>query len=322
MLLNLADRSWWLHRAVDSAPRRVYVLPNHRIVWVQVAKSGCTSVIEMLSRLNGLGSLNPHEEFPCERPEVHSVHGWHDAGAHGLRRLRQCSRSLRHCATSAPDWWRFAIVRDPYLRFLSAWMDKVFLSGAHDSRLWEGVQDVCRADGRIDVTATFSQFVRSVALSPARYLGNPHFVPQHSVLCRGLFPDLDVIPLSRIEDVCSKIRAMTGQPFALGRLNKSLRLDPRGLYRRESLDLVSHLYIEDLGCDPAVTSPPDPVGEPVILTRMESELVRRVRTAARRIHHLGRRTTAQSRFLYRLRQALVGGSIAGIQRRELGALPR
>ena len=300
-LLRLIDPTWRVARATDTPPRCIHVLPKHRIVWVMVRKSGCTSILEMLSRLEGGGSLAPDESVG---PGWSVETGWHDQQVHGLPRLTSLGRSVRRDALHAPGWWRFAVVRDPYSRFLSAWADRVFLRTAVDPMLLEDVEDVILDDGRIDMTATFSQFARVVLRSPSRYLSNPHFAPQHTLLCRDIFPDIEVFPLSRIDEVCMRLAAVTGVPAALRRLNSSLTLDPARLYRHDARQLVSTLYRDDLGCDPTVPAPPESPSPALVLTSIESELVRRFRDARRRIGQLSAHASRQSRVRQQLRRLL------------------
>ena len=300
-LLRMMDPTWRLARTSDAPPRCIHVLPKHRIVWVMVRKSGCTSIIELLSRVEGAGTLTP-DKSPGPGWSVETA--WHDEKVHGLPRFASCGRSVRRGALYSPEWWRFAVVRDPYSRFLSAWADRVFLRTAVDPTLLEDVEDVTLDDGRIDMTATLSQFARVVLRSPSRYLSNPHFAPQQSLLCRDLFPELEVFPLSRIGDVCTRLTAITGKPTAVHRLNNSLTLDPARLYRCDSLDLVSTLYRDDIGCDPAVPAPPKPLDPPLVLTRLESELVRRFRNTRQRIGQLSASASRQSRVLLHVQRML------------------
>jgi hypothetical protein len=269
-----------------GAPRRIYVLPRQKIVWVRIAKSGFTTVLQLLSRLSG-NRTSPSEAsgYPEWSPESTI----HDPMVHGLSRLEQLSARDRKAALTEPGWWRFAVVRAPHGRLLSAWTDKVFLRAPGTPHVWSGDDDdVLTGDGHIDVTRTFGNFVARLERAPDRFLCDPHFATQVSLLARDLFPELDIIPLSQLSLIRRRLDDLGHHVPEVPRLNESLHFDPRRVYDPATHSAVARLYREDLAFDPLHDAHDAAVGEPLVLSKLETECVYRLRSASRRIRQLSR----------------------------------
>lgn len=269
----------------DRPEPRIYVLPRQRIAWVWIAKSGCTSILHMLSQVNG---PRPAAFDASPIPEWAPDLVIHDHRVHGLQQLEHASARVRRAATSEPGWWRFAVVRAPHPRFLSAWLDKVFLRAPGTPHLWDAAEDVLTPDGRIDVTATFSRFVDEFTRSPGRFLADRHFAPQHAALARDILPDLEVVPLSQLTRVPKRLESLTGRPCDARRFNESLDVDLDRVYDPATVAAVADAYRHDLGLDPAVPAPTPAAGDHLVLTPLETDFVRKLRAASLRIRQLAR----------------------------------
>lgn len=287
---------------LPSAPR-IFVLPQHRIVWVQITKNGCTSLLEMLSQLNG---SRPWAVEASGYPEWSPDSVIHDPRVHGLAHLEDLNTKTRNAAISEPGWWRFAVVRAPHSRFLSAWTDKVFLKAPGTPHLWSENEDVLTENGGINITATFERFVNKLSQNPQRILADRHFTPQHALLARDLLHDLEIIPLSQFRSVQARLEQIRGQCLTTNRLNESLHLDPTRVYNKHSYGIVADIYREDLNLDPTSAAPIASQEEPLILTKLETNCVHKLRAASMRIQQLSRlavcsRLTVQAQRLFGLR---------------------
>lgn len=85
---------------------------------------------------------------------------------------------------TAPDWFRFTMVRDPYDRLFSAYKSKIGNPKAEE--YYQGVQDEIRqqydyptVDGRRAGVVAFRDFVRFVREGNDR---DPHWSPQHQLV--------------------------------------------------------------------------------------------------------------------------------------------
>lgn len=283
--MNAFDTSRGETISNNSPPRRVFVLPRQRIVWLPIAKSGFTSILHMLAQVNGKQTCTSDASgYPEWSPEA----AIHDPKVHRLSRIEQLGSHERKAALSAPDWWRFAVVRDPHSRFLSAWTDKVFLRAPGTPQLWHDAEDLLCAGGEIDISPTFRKFVFRFQRDTARFLRDQHFASQHSLLNRESFPNLEVIPLSEFFRVRQRLEDLGRHPPPSPRLNESLSLDPRRMYDANSHAIIAEIYKEDLIFDPTRESPVKNFGEPMVLSRLETECVHKLRSASLRIRQLSR----------------------------------
>ena len=149
------------------------VLPRHRLIYLSVPKCASTTIKSALSALE-LGVLPP-----TDRVHVRRYSGLHSPTQVGL--------STFHRLANSTTTLRFAFVRNPYARLVSAWADKfqdkplvpgdsfvdLYLChrAAIDSALPEGA----------DQTLSFAQFVMFAVASSDRRI-NAHWQAQDDLL--------------------------------------------------------------------------------------------------------------------------------------------
>lgn len=268
-----------------DAPRRAFVLPRQRILWVPIAKSGFTSILHMLSQIDG---ERPWSAEASGYPEWSPEGAIHDPKVHGLSRIGDLGPTQRAAALTEPGWWRFAVVRQPHARFLSAWVDKVFLRGPGTPHLWDGTEDVLSPDGRIDAGATFRRFVSKLESDSERYLRDQHFAPQHKLLAQELVSDLEIIPLSEFSRVRARLQKLGHHPAPAPRLNESLHFDAGRIYDKRAGATIAEIYAGDMQFDVAGAPRGVPDAEPLVLSKLETECVHKLRSASLRIGQLSR----------------------------------
>lgn len=213
----------------------------------------------------------------------------HDRRVNRIPRLEDLSSTMRKEAIRSPAWWRFAVVRDPYARFFSAWAEKVLLRAPGTRNLWSVSEDIVEG-GCLNLSATFRAFVKSVSGEPEKIMSDWHFTPQRKLVYAELFDDLEIFPLSRIGKIEEALSAKFGLPLRMGKSNESLPLDYRQFYDSSSIKFVRTFYGCDIGCDPEVQPPAPSSAQDMILSRLETDLVFKVRSASERISDLSRLT--------------------------------
>ena len=118
---------------------------KHRYLTVATPKVGCTTIKRTLHALEGLPPADPWWAV-------------HDEGVQ--LRLEHYSKAEQQQLLTSPDITRFAFVRNPYDRMLSAWKSKLL---RYDSSYLELAADVRAAYGYPpDSVVTFGDFVRYV----------------------------------------------------------------------------------------------------------------------------------------------------------------
>jgi len=262
----------------------LYLLPAWKILFLQIPKCGCTTLARMMAEAGGkkpaaaASSALPERsrESLIHDPRIHRIPCWKD------QRARMKKRALEESG-----WWRFALVRDPYARFFSAWLEKVFLRAPGTKHLWQMCTDTLD-DGRLNITRTFAAFARLVAAKPEMLLQDWHFTPQSELISRFAIPSIERIPLSRLDDVARKLSAITGKEIRTSASNASLPIDYRMVYDAATADIVKSMYAADLGCDPAAIPPRQENGPDMLMSELETGMVMKLRDSAERIHDLSR----------------------------------
>ena len=109
-----------------AARRRVYVLPEYRVMYVSVPKNACTSLKWLFAGLAGedLDDLRRGDLgfSPTREGQVHQRQRWRPH-----TQLSGLDPAIRASIAPANGWFVFGVVRDPRLRLFSAWQDKYLL---------------------------------------------------------------------------------------------------------------------------------------------------------------------------------------------------
>lgn len=200
-------------RAVTGGLARAFVAPEHRVLFISVNKNACTSLKWMMAGLIGddlggfAGDLMP---FATLDEVVHDRSRWSRRS-----RLGKLDREVRACIHPENGWFVFGVVRDPRLRFFSAWQNKVLLQSPITSgwrrQPWFPRHPVTEAT----IVEDFARFTAFMADNPGtRMRQDPHFQSQVALL------NADVVPYSRIYEIgeLGRLRSdLTAHLEAVGR---------------------------------------------------------------------------------------------------------
>lgn len=244
------DRTW---PRSEYARHRTMVIARHRVVFVPVPKSGCTSLLWLLARAS---SLNPARFIDSAKPEVTRTMAIHDLDlwpeSHRWDRLT--AEQQAH-VESDDTWLRFTVVRHPARRVWSAWQDKLLLRQPGFVDRFGGTEwfPGIPADPE-QIVAEFRAFVRALAHPAERRPLDPHWMPQTTLHAAG--PSLNHI--GRTEDMASVVDLLVqrlGSEHAepLERENSGLLPFDVALFDDETRTIVNELYADDfaeLGYEP------------------------------------------------------------------------
>jgi hypothetical protein len=163
------------------ANAHIDVLERQRLIYIAVPKCASTTIKSVLSTLN--------ETVTRARP--------HQRRYSGLKSPRLVGLSAFHRLATSPDTMRFAFVRNPYARLVSAWADKFsdkpLVPGdsfVDDYLAWHGAIDAALPHGP-DKTLSFAQFV-VFATATARRRVDAHWQLQADLVAMPGIP-LDFI---------------------------------------------------------------------------------------------------------------------------------
>lgn len=159
----------------------------------------------------------------------------------------------------------FTVVRNPYVRILSAYLDKV-ASRPRDAAVWFPFARRFRLAG--DAQLSFNEFLRLVVTEDPSLL-DPHFAPQYVNCFQGLIGCDFVGRLEEMERV-QEFLAGVGVQVAnhTPHVTKATELVER-YYGKEEIDLVGGFYGRDFetygySLDPKVLPPISTVREPAV----------------------------------------------------------
>lgn len=233
-----------------NSKRRLYVLPDWKLVYVSTPKNACTSLKWLVADLGGedLARLRQGDLgfSPTREGQVHDRSLWRVVpDAAGLPREVLSSIS--------PDdgWFVFGVIRDPRLRLFSAWQDKYLLRSPGYWRHWDrdGAPGVPRTPA--EIIDRFRDFVLEVAATPGHdALDDGHFVTQVHAL------NEHVVPFSRIYDMTELGELMTDLnahlraqgrhgDLVLGRSNKSPFEPNAAVFAGGVREAVEQIYADD-----------------------------------------------------------------------------
>lgn len=190
------SRSW--KSTLPWPQRQIFVAPEARVLYCPIGKNGCSFLKAQMVRLYA----PPEAAFI-----LRDVHLLTDHVNTGLQ-LSDYSDAEAQAYVHAPDFMKFAVLRHPRDRLLSAWMDKFLLNRSdhgnqrHAGPVIAAVQGQARPDYFRSIT--FDQFVDYVAHAPADEL-DPHWRPQHLYL-----QGITYTHLFSFDDLNSVIDALEG----------------------------------------------------------------------------------------------------------------
>ena len=190
----------------------LYVGQQARILYIRVPKAACTTLLWGLLEWEGHDpSLMSHSQKPLLSTPSSVVH---DMDLYPVPTLPAVTPELRRQALTGPGWLRVAVVRNPYARLYSAWESKLLVKPPGNRR-FDQMPDLVLTERGIDVGASFRAFVSVLAEQPEQWLSERHFCPQARLLPTDLIEDIEIVPVSGIADLFSRMADRTGVRVAL-----------------------------------------------------------------------------------------------------------
>lgn len=200
----------WLPWPVGS----IMVSEPHRVLYSPVAKCACTSLKTMMVHLAQVEH--------AEQILKHGVHRVTDKFSTGMQLKdipRQRSMEIRH----SDEYYKFAAVRDPVERIVSAYTEKFVVNRRREGNHWHTRPVISAVQGNtspdMDKGITFRQFVEYIISQPASSL-DTHWIPQHLSL-RGVDRYNRIFRIDQLDELKTCLENWTGAEIVLGELNKT-----------------------------------------------------------------------------------------------------
>ncbi len=282
-----------LHYRLDRLyiPKRRFILSKqYKFCYASVSKVGSTTMKYWMADLEDIG--RDIEELARKRPDVRNgIHALYYLVAPDL--VLMSLKQVRDIFAK-DEYYRFALVRNPYTRLFSTWSDKV-LKGLHEEirvklRNWDGYHTP--PTNIEEVRAGFEGFVSHLHDVPGMSHRDRHWIPQASLLRPDILRYNCIAKLEDPGKLQKELAQMLGpaykDPLQMNTAKhvSILSYNPEFITPKAK-KLIQSLYAEDFELfqyDPAVL----PAGKsPCVPDFLEKQLVR----------HLKKRTSRLSRKL-------------------------
>lgn len=191
---------------------------RHRLLFCPIGKNACSSLKRLIVTLSDLD----HKELINQDVHVHI-----DRFTTGAKLLDYSGDEARQMMQS-PDYFKFAVVRDPFERLVSAYIEKFVINRlmepqhVHTGPVVGAIQGTGSPDYEIGIS--FAEFVRYVTTQNPEQLDN-HWRLQSSYL-RGVCYDR-IYRLDELDELRSDLVERTGVPIEIGNWNRSSSTDSR-----------------------------------------------------------------------------------------------
>jgi hypothetical protein len=240
------------NRAVERLAFGSFVSPRHRYMYVETPKAACTSFKHLIAAIEGLSPDSGALPYQREtRPDMLI----HQRRYLALPTLLDVDAETRATILDgSPDWFVFALVRNPFSRLVSFFENKIRQGEPGYRRLEARYGDAARFSG---LQQAFAAFVGEVVTDPALLRGDSHLLPQNEVIMPRLIPYTKVFRLEEADAAVAALNAhlagMDVPDVALAH-NRSAGRDWRGYYDPATAAIVAKAYQEDFalfGYDPS-----------------------------------------------------------------------
>ena len=223
--------------------RQFIYLEERRFIFVSVPKVACTNWKALCRYLSGhadyLDSGLAHNRVKSGLSYLSNFHHWEEI---------LCD----------PKIFKFAFVRNPFTRALSAYLNKIepFVRGEdwqskHYRAVYMAIDNYRQQSGRKPVGVTFRLFLEWIANSGHPRVEDPHWLPQSLILepsvvsydFIGRFENLQTDARLVLRQIGCDIAFPTQEDLEFPSTNAANLLD--GYYLDEELDLVRQIYRDD-----------------------------------------------------------------------------
>lgn len=279
---------------------RSYVLAEHRVMFVSVAKNACTSIKWLLAGLSGQDPARFHDTFAMVSDQADTIHQrqlWQGIGKYDVADAAQ--RAEIH-----PDngWFVFGVVREPRARLFSAWQSKFLNHDPWYARYADEDFYPALPTSTGDVVASFADFVRFLHTRPEHPLAttDTHFAAQSGLLQSWRVNYSRIYDVSEVGQLVGDLRAhlavlgLDDPGLTLARDNSTPLKAHRLLFADGIGELVDQRYAADLAefgdrWDPDAIPDTDPGWTPEVFRAMAAtatayDEIRYLTRARRRLH--------------------------------------
>lgn len=227
----------------------VMVSATHKLAFFPVPKVACTTLKRVIYRVE-----NGHA-FRMDK--------------HDGKTIQLCYPTAdfaQHQLDALQDHWKFAVVRDPAKRIISAYTNKIRAWSVRFSKALEqgNRRDALRADG-IEAEPTLDAFLLNLAAYRRHFAPVRHHTDAHTVFLGNDLSAFDkVFRIEEMEDLRAELSRRLGHDVKFPKANPSTsRAEPQTQAARDALmefvapdyAFLSRFYPRPVSANPAPTNP-------------------------------------------------------------------
>jgi glycosyltransferase involved in cell wall biosynthesis/uncharacterized coiled-coil protein SlyX len=223
-----------------------YRSEQHKLLYVATPKVACTSLKWWFATLEGYAkSLHDINDSAESDPDL-VVHESHKVAPHVTGLSNECLTQ----ALTSDEYFRFAVVRNPYERIFSAWQSKVILQEPLQIGRYVNFDFFhLPMKSRQDIAPAFESFLEHLACNEAPTFWDHHWTPQVSLLRPDVIKYSQIAKIETPDLLRESLRRWFSghvpDPFAARRANQSLiPFQPEFLSKR-SVELLRVMYADD-----------------------------------------------------------------------------
>jgi glycosyltransferase involved in cell wall biosynthesis len=224
-----------------------YLSTTYKLLYISTPKVACTSLKWWFASLAGYAkALSEYRESGESDPDLVIHDSFHKVAPHvtGLE-----SEALAPAIVSE-NYFRFAVVRNPYKRIFSAWQSKLLLQEPLQSQPYLEC-DFFRhpIESVEDIRSSFEGFLEHLAFKEAPDYLDVHWTPQADLLRPDLIPYTKLAQIENLHELNAALSEHLGphfaNPFLSRRTNESLLSFSRELITERAAELIRMLYARD-----------------------------------------------------------------------------
>lgn len=251
------------------------VAESIKVLYVPAPKAACSSLKRLISE--AAGTYDESALLRITTPNITPEQAVHQLEVNGFTYFRNLHDDEQHEILSSDEWWRVSAVRNPYARLYSAFENNLLLFAGTLREGFSEIYSEVMVGERLDLTATFANFVRRMAADPEIHFRDDHFRPQ----VWQVSPDavrythwFKVEQPGAMDDFALGLSERSGRHVRPRRLNEGLGLKYPDVMSAETARLIEGVYwpdFEGLGYEHETF--PDEIAH-VLLSENETRMLR------------------------------------------------